>query len=384
MGNSEITRIRIEALHDNPHNFYALRDIESLANMISRSRFVAPLIVTPDSETAGTYIIISGHRRKAAWKLLLEQGTVQDTTLPCIIRTFAPVTLEDGEVLSSDSQQDACLVFSNMGQRQNLTIAEKLAELAHLEPYAQTLWRSQKAGERGNFRTFFAKKVLKIGEGSLQRMQSLKNLCERARQAIDDGKVSTAFGLELATLPPDEQEDYLNEVESGMRGTTSAELHQYKQQNHLPEPAEEEAAEELPPEEDALPETADESTPADTFEPEAEEDEPAETEEPPAEEADQTMLTHLPTPKIKTPGVLEFSIPDVSERAMQSQTFKPQDEAQQWVKKCQVLLLQNLLAYAQDQVALFADSDELQSSQWNMRAAALRVKLILFQQKQAS
>lgn len=63
----KIVSIEIENLESNPRNFYGLRDIDSLAALISVSHLIEPLTVSEKSD--GKYTIISGHRRRGSTEI---------------------------------------------------------------------------------------------------------------------------------------------------------------------------------------------------------------------------------------------------------------------------------------------------------------------------
>lgn len=55
----------------------------------------------------------------------------------------------------------------------------------------------------------------------------------------------------------------------------------------------------------------------------------------------------------------------------------PQKEANDWVISEQKKTLEGLLQYAEEQSRAYADTDKLVASQWNMRASALQVKILM-------
>lgn len=78
----EIVHIPIEKLIPHEKNFYGLRDIDSLAGLISVSRYIEPLTVVPRDD--GNYTILSGHRRRAAIAALIDTENFS-SEVPCII-----------------------------------------------------------------------------------------------------------------------------------------------------------------------------------------------------------------------------------------------------------------------------------------------------------
>lgn len=60
---TQVQRIPLEDILPNEGNFYALRDLEPLADSIAMEGLLDPLVVTPQPETEGKYRIVSGHWR---------------------------------------------------------------------------------------------------------------------------------------------------------------------------------------------------------------------------------------------------------------------------------------------------------------------------------
>ena len=83
----EIELISINRLHENPDNFYGMDEgIEELKQSILLAGGVRQnLIVKPDEDLPGEYIVVAGHRRLKACKELIEAGETIESKLPCIV-----------------------------------------------------------------------------------------------------------------------------------------------------------------------------------------------------------------------------------------------------------------------------------------------------------
>lgn len=392
-----ITRIPITQIVSNPSNFYTLCDIDSLANTIAATKFIEPLIVT--KQFGDTYLLIAGHRRRAAYQKLLDEGRVEDVTLPCIVRSFSPMQLANGQEISADQLETAYLIFSNMGQRQNRTVEERLEEIEHLRPYARMLYEAQDSKNKGNFRVYFAEKVLKISESRLQRLMALKNLIPEARKEVDQGHLSMQFGIELAALSAEDQKAYLQDVQDGKRGGTFHELQDFKKSQKNDEeseasqpaipsddlggyaepypPAEEEPQAKAATDEPAEP---DESEKPDESVPDVPSEEPQEPILPESSDEDSAD-TPKASPARHKPGAIEFAVQDVPKKAtLTSVNFDPQAEAKQWIDASELELAKQLYAYAKDEIEKNA-GDELLSAQWNLRASAAQVRILILEQQ---
>lgn len=118
-GREQIEYIDIGLIDSDPGNFYELRDIPDLAGDIETVGLQQPLLVRPGE--GGHVVLISGHRRRAALQLLVDEGKEQFRQVPCIRKT-------GGNALVYEMQ----LIFANAHTRV-LTNAEIGKQAARLE-----------------------------------------------------------------------------------------------------------------------------------------------------------------------------------------------------------------------------------------------------------
>ena len=208
----KIENIDINKIYVNDNNFYGLRDIDELAAMIATSNYVEPLEVVVDGDG---YRLIAGHRRRAAVLQLIEKGARESTEVPCIIRTF---NNENSLDLDVNEIEIINLIFSNRGQRQNITPKEKLEEIRRLEPIARKIYNSEEfkaenGGKRGPFKIFFAKSILDISDGELGRLKSLERLSPKAMKAFEEGLINKTVAVQLSSLEPEDQDAYIDNFE---------------------------------------------------------------------------------------------------------------------------------------------------------------------------
>lgn len=224
-----VVYIDIDEIEANPQNFYGMRDIDELAGLIAVSHLIEPLIVSKKAD--GKYLLISGHRRRAAVQKLLEEGLYTERKLPCIIKEREKITIEqeNGEMIEFD--EDAVdmlnLIASNRGQREKRTLEEKLQEIKYLEKFARAIYNQKNRGSRGRFRTFFAEKILNISKSQLQRISSMENLTANAKRALDEKKLNVAVAVAMARMPAFEQEICLEKILSGEIKGTVQEIQRY-------------------------------------------------------------------------------------------------------------------------------------------------------------
>lgn len=230
-----IVKIDIGKLVPDPYNMYGLRDIDSLAGMIASNHFHLEAIeVRPMDD--GRYMIISGHRRRAAWEMLLETGETNVREVPCVIRRFEDMHIKvnnngatQDAVITAEQQANFSLILANCGQRKDKTIEEEIWEIEQLEPYVKLLYNQQgKPKGRGQFKSFFAS-VLNINPSALQRKKNLLRLIPRARLALHDREINLSVAVEISGLPKEEQDKVLDDIFSGAMENTYKAIVAYKQ-----------------------------------------------------------------------------------------------------------------------------------------------------------
>ena len=227
----QIIYIDIENIESNPRNFYGLRDIEGLAGLIAVSHMIEPLTVTKKEN--GKYMLISGHRRRAAVQKLLEEGTYTERKLPCIVKARKKIKIEEEDGKFTEFDEDAVemlnLIASNRGQREERTVDEKLQEVKYLEAFAKAIYNQKDRRNRGRFRTFFAEEILNISTTQLQRMKSMEKLSDSVKKALEDGKINESAAAEFVSMTIEEQEKCLEKIISGEMSGTVQDIRRYKQ-----------------------------------------------------------------------------------------------------------------------------------------------------------
>ncbi|WP_461811359.1 ParB/RepB/Spo0J family partition protein [Faecalimonas sp.] len=105
----DILYLHLDEIVPNPKNDLSMNGIEELAELIFRGRIEQPLVVRQDTD--GKYILLTGHRRRAAIELLFEQGKWdKEKLIPCILKDI------DKEIdlpLSLDLKEDFSMLQTN-------------------------------------------------------------------------------------------------------------------------------------------------------------------------------------------------------------------------------------------------------------------------------
>lgn len=186
-GLEQIQYIPLTELDEDPNNFYQLSGIAELADNISLCGLQQPIRVRQKED--GRYIIVSGHRRRAALQMLEDDGYEKFREAPCIV--------ERDEV--SPTIQRLRLLCANASTRK-MTAAE-ISEEA--EQMTQLLYQAKEEGYEfpGRMRDHVAK-ALNISKSKLARLKVIReNLDESWVDAWKDGSLTEAQAYELAQMP---------------------------------------------------------------------------------------------------------------------------------------------------------------------------------------
>ena len=194
-GREQIEYIDVDLLDKDQNNFYQLSDLDALADNIATVGLQQPIRVR-DGEN-GHVVIVSGHRRTAAIRKLVEEGRTDLREVPCI--------RERGE--ASPALQELRLIYANSATR-DLSSAE-ISQQA--EKVRELLYQLKEEGYEfpGRMRDHVAE-ACKISKSKLARLDVIrKGLAPDIRKAYWDGPQSKSLSEDaaytLARLPVDVQ-----------------------------------------------------------------------------------------------------------------------------------------------------------------------------------
>lgn len=190
-GRDQIEYIDIGLIDSDPSNFYELRDIPDLAGDIETVGLQQPLLVRPGED--GHVVLISGHRRRAALQLLVDESKEQFRQVPCIRKT-------GGNALVYEMQ----LIFANAHTRV-LTNAEIGKQAARLEEIFYQL-KEQGYEFPGRMIDHVAE-ACNIKRAKLGRLKKIEaHLAPCYKPLWDAGDLPEDTADALAGLPQDVQE----------------------------------------------------------------------------------------------------------------------------------------------------------------------------------
>lgn len=185
--------LEVEQIIPNESNFYEITEIEELAEDIERQGLMSVLVVTEDN---GEFHLISGHRRLAAVKLLIDEGRRKSTTVPCYIKSAKS---------ADETQLD--LIMLNATQRK-YSDSDTMREYEELERIFKAM---EQAGKpvKGKIRNNIAR-VLNVSPAQIGKIDNIKhNAIPDVEQAVKSGEMSISTANEVAKLAPEQQKEII-------------------------------------------------------------------------------------------------------------------------------------------------------------------------------
>lgn len=185
-GTKQIEYIDIDLLHKDPRNFYEVSGVDELASNIALFGLMDPLLVR--SAEDGTVQIVSGHRRHAALRKLVEEGHEELRQVPCI--------RVEGE--ASPALQELRLIYANSDTRK-MTSADIAKQAERVE---QLLYQLKEEGHPfpGRMRDHVAE-ACKISKSKLSRLHAIQNNLDPVWMPYwEKGELSEATAYALSQL----------------------------------------------------------------------------------------------------------------------------------------------------------------------------------------
>ncbi len=186
----QIEYIPIGQIEADPGNFYDLPKLEELANSISIIGLQEPVVVRPVED--GRYRIISGHRRTAALRILIDRGEHDDKVM-CIVERQ-----QESEALTQLK-----LIMGNSENRV-LTSAEQARQV---EETQQLIYQLKEEGFDfpGRVRDYVSD-ICKISTGKIARLKVIRDgLADCFRESYESGALGESTAYELARMSNTDQ-----------------------------------------------------------------------------------------------------------------------------------------------------------------------------------
>ena len=186
-GREQIQYIPLSQIDEDPNNFYQLEGIAQLADNIALCNLQQPIRVRQKED--GRYIIVSGHRRRAALEMLVADGYEKFREAACIV--------EQDEV--SPALQQLRLIYANANTRK-MTSAEISEQAQQVE---KLLYQLKEEGYDfpGRMRDHVAEAVGQ-SKSKLARLKVIReNLDASWADDWKEGNLTESQAYELAQLP---------------------------------------------------------------------------------------------------------------------------------------------------------------------------------------
>lgn len=198
-GRERIEYIGLDKLRDDPNNFYSLDGIEELAGNIEFAGLQQPVRVRRDAEHSGEYIIVSGHRRTAAMRKIVEDGNKAFETVPCIVEA-------DG---GSEALRELRLIYANSDTRR-MSSADISKQAERVEALLYQL-KEEGVEFPGRMRDHVAE-ACKVSKSKLSRLKVIRDKLAPDIYAgyYDKGLIKEDPAYELARLPVDVQRSIID------------------------------------------------------------------------------------------------------------------------------------------------------------------------------
>ena len=187
------TRLEISKLEDSQENFYAVENISELAESIRLCGLQQPIVCAKIGEI---YKIISGHRRKQALKMLVEEGQEQYKIVPCMYKEM------------SKSMYTISLIVGNAFTRK-LSDYELLEQVKRLKEALKEAKEKDGLVIEGKMRDCIAN-MLDLSSTKVAQIEAINNnLTQEGKEALQKGEINFTKAYETSKLPEEQQNDII-------------------------------------------------------------------------------------------------------------------------------------------------------------------------------
>lgn len=192
-GREQITYLDINVLDADKENFYSMEGLDELAVNIELVGLQQPLRVRENPDMPGRYLIVSGHRRRAAIWTLYEEDPERWGSVPCIIEPAA----------ASAQLQQLRLIYANAGTRQ-MSSADTAKQAAEVERLLYEL-KEQGYDFPGRMRDHVAE-ACKVSKTRLATLKVIRdNLISEWKRLWEGNKINETCAYAIAQQPADVQ-----------------------------------------------------------------------------------------------------------------------------------------------------------------------------------
>ena len=187
----QLQYIDIDQLDANEANFYDVSNLDTLADSISMDGLQQPLVVTAGE--GGRYTVLSGHRRRAAIRKLVEEDGREDLRrVPCLVKTYQSQALAELQLIMANSTARV------------LTPAEVMHQAKRMEDLLYQL-KEEGYSFPGRMRAQVAE-ACQVSESKLARLKVIRDkLIDPWMAKFEAGEVSEDVAYTIAQMGQDYQ-----------------------------------------------------------------------------------------------------------------------------------------------------------------------------------
>lgn len=187
-GEEQLERIPLELIDGDPNNFYQLSDIPALADNISLCGLQQPIRVRQKED--GRYVIVSGHRRRAALEMLVADGYERFREASCIVE----------QDTASPALQQLRLIYANCNTR-SMTAWEISQQAEQVKNLLYKLKEEEGYEFPGRMRDHVAEAV-GVSKSKLARLKVIQDNLAFCWQGFwKDGTIGETVAYNLSQLP---------------------------------------------------------------------------------------------------------------------------------------------------------------------------------------
>lgn len=189
-GREQIEYIHLDLIDGDPKNFYKLSDLDELAANIELCGLQQPIRLRPNPESPERFVVVSGHRRRAALAQLAADDPQRWSEVPCIVSR---------ETVSPTLQQ-LHLIFANANTRK-MTDVEISEQAAQVKDLLYKLKEEDGYEFPGRMRDHVAE-IVKISKSKLARLEVIRKDLAAVWQPIwKSGTLAENTAYELSKMP---------------------------------------------------------------------------------------------------------------------------------------------------------------------------------------
>lgn len=205
-GREQIEYVDLEKIDPDPRNFYELSGLEKLAANIELLGLQQPLRVRDNPDAEGHVIVVSGHRRRAALAMLVDEGKTEFKSVPCIKE-------QQG---GSEALQELRLIYANSDTRR-MTSAETAKQVERVEALLYQL-KEEGVEFPGRMRDHVAE-ACKVSKSKIARLKVIRDGLESGiAKKYESGEMNEAVAYAFARQPVEVQREIYDRLCIGPNG----------------------------------------------------------------------------------------------------------------------------------------------------------------------